>query len=95
MAEAASDLLGYPNKILLKKNWASLFVLQDAQVRKMVKHPTTEDRFTAFATCLSSHGQSVPCEISAAFFQDEQAVGRMITTITDLSTMIGQEQRRT
>jgi len=91
--KAACILLGYSNKDLLTRAWVSIFILKDSRIRKMIKCPTPEERFTAFVSIIKKDGFRLQGEITSAFFNDHNGGERMITTITDLSQNIEKQRQ--
>jgi PAS domain S-box-containing protein len=90
--KAACKLLGYPNKKLLTLHWSSV-ILIEGRIRKIIKHTRPGDHFMALVTVIKKNGHRFHGEITAAFFRDDRASDKMITTIKDLSRTIEQQKR--
>jgi two-component system sensor histidine kinase UhpB len=82
---AACKLLGYSKRSLLTKNRADIFEINKDSFIKMMKERTREGYSMAAVTAIKKNGKHFPCEITSAFFLDENGVENSITTLVDLS----------
>ncbi len=90
---ACSKLLGYSKKELLTKNRTDIFDIKESSFKKMMKQRTAEGRSKALVFAIKKNGKPLPCEITSAVFIGEHGIEKSITTITDISQRLQEQQK--
>lgn len=90
---ACSKLLGYSQKELLTKNRADIFDIKDHSFKKMLKQRTAEGQSKALVFAIKKNGKPLPCEITSAVFIGEHGFEKSITTITDVTERLLNQQK--
>jgi len=90
---ACSKLLGYTQKELLTKNRADIFDIKDHSFKKMLKQRTAEGQSKALVFAIKKNGKPLPCEITSAVFKGEHGFEKSITTITDITQRLLNQQK--
>jgi PAS domain S-box-containing protein len=89
---AASKLLGYSKKKLLTINRSAIFNIRENNFKKMLRQRTAEGNSVATVTVTKKSGKAITCKITSAVFKDEHGDEKAITTISDMSQGIRQQQ---
>ncbi len=90
---AACKLLGYSKKELLAKTMSSIFDINDANFKIMLRQTTAKGRSTAFITAIKKSGKQITCQISSAVFMGEDGTGKTINTIADMTQSILKQKK--
>lgn len=86
--KAATTLLGYSTKDLLKKSWLSLFRPKEASFKKMLLHRKATGEGSGLVCVILKNNKVICCEVTSALFMDEEGIERSITTLEDRSSSI-------
>lgn len=84
-------MLGYSKKTLLTKSRKDIFDINDSNFKNLINQKFTEQNPIALVTAVKKSGESFPCQITYAIFIEE-GVEKSITTITDMSQSILEQE---
>ena len=90
---AACKLLGYSKKKLLALNRSLIFNTRESSFKKMLQQRTAEGKSVATVTVIRKNAKAITCEITSAVFKDAYGDENAITTISDMSLNILQQQK--
>lgn len=90
--KAACKLLGYSMKELLTKTRSDIFDIKETEFKKLLKQKADNGQSVASVSIIKKNGKKISCEISSAVFIGMHKIKKTITTITNKSKNIKEQQ---